>query len=119
MRVFGDIILAGAADLRVDQDDCILRKRLLAFGYLANQRRYDFIYAVCATSYVDVSALKRYVSGLPASGVYHGPLHVHGPSGYPFVSGASFLLSRDMAAALADSAEQILSTHPPPCRTMS
>jgi len=88
-----------------------LRKRLLAFGYLANQRRYDFIYAVCATSYVDVSALKRYVGDLPSSGVYHGPLYVHGPSGFPFVSGASFLLSRDMAVALADNAEQILSTH--------
>ena len=112
VRVFGDIILAGAADLRADQDDCILRKRLLAFDYLANQRRYDFVYAVCATSYVDLSALKRYVGGVPSSGVYHGPLYVHGPSGFPFVSGASFLLSRDMAAALADNAAQILSTHP-------
>jgi hypothetical protein len=44
--------------------------------------------------------------------VYHGALHVHGQSGYPFVSGASFLLSRDIAADLADNAGGILSAYP-------
>jgi len=50
----GDIILCGAADVYAGQPDCILRKRLIAFGYLAHQQRYDFVYTVCATSYVDV-----------------------------------------------------------------
>ena len=110
--VSGDMILCGAADVLSDQRDCILRKRLLAFGYLANERGYDFVYNVCASSYVDVAALERYVDGVPRSGVYHGAVVVHGASGFPFVSGASFLLSRDVAAELAKSAEHILATHP-------
>ena len=110
--VSGDTILCGAADIREGQPNCILRKRLIAFGYLANQRRYDFVYAVCASSYVDVAGLKRYVRSLPATGVYHGALHVDGATGFPFVSGASFLLSRDIAADLADSAGTILSAYP-------
>jgi hypothetical protein len=48
------------------------------------------------------------VRSLPAAGVYHGPLSVYAPSGYPFVSGASMLLSRDVAAGLADSAQAIV-----------
>lgn len=110
--VSGDIILCGATDVREGQPNCILRKRLIAFGYLANQRSYDFVYTVCASSYVDVRGLKRYVGTLPSTGVYHGALHVHGESGYPFLSGASFLLSRDIAADLADHAEAIISAYP-------
>ncbi len=110
--VSGDVILCGAADVLHDQPDCILRKRLLAFDYLANERGYDFVYNVCASSYVDVAALERYVAGVPRSGVYHGAAVVHGASGFPFVSGASFLLSRDVAADLANSAERILATYP-------
>lgn len=108
----GDVILCGATDIRDGQQDCILRKRLGAFGYLANQRGYDFVYTVCASSYVDVAKLARYVAGLPAAGVYHGVLHVDGQTGYPFVSGASLLLSRDLAGELADSAGAILSEYP-------
>ena len=107
-----DLILCGAADVFRDQPDCILRKRLLAFGYLANERGYDFVYNVCASSYVDVAALERYIDGVPRSGVYHGAVVVHGASGFPFVSGASFLISRDVAADLANSAERILASYP-------
>jgi len=110
--VVGDVILCGAADVREDQADCILRKRLIAFGYLAKQRSYDFVYTVCATSYVDVDGLKRYVRSLPATGVYQGALHVHQQTGYPFVSGASLLLSREIAVGLADNAGAILAAHP-------
>ncbi|HET6334158.1 MAG TPA: hypothetical protein VFG30_13140 [Polyangiales bacterium] len=110
--VSGDIILCGAADVFEGQRNCVLRKRLIAFGYLANQQRYDFVHTVCAASYVDVDGLKRYVRNLPSTGVYQGALHVHEQSGYPFVSGASFLLSRDVAADLADSAEAIISAYP-------
>ena len=112
VSVSGDIILCGATDVREGQQNCILRKRLIAFGYLANQRAYDFVYTVCASSYVDVDGLKRYVGDLPSTGVYHGPLHVDGHSGYPFVSGASLLLSGDIAAELADGAAAILSAYP-------
>lgn len=108
----GDVILCGAADVYQGQPNCILRKRLGAFGHLANQRTYDFVYTVCATSYVDVEKLARYVAGLPATGVYHGALSVHGETGYPFISGASLLLSRDLAGELADGAATILSRYP-------
>jgi len=108
----GDIILCGATDLREGQANCILRKRLIAFDYLANQRGYDFVYAVCASSYVDVEGLQRYVASLPRSGVYHGALFVHDRSGYPFVSGASCLLSRDIAGDLGHRAGAIVSAYP-------
>jgi hypothetical protein len=104
----GDLIVTGTGDVYADQGDCILRKRLIAFGHLANRRNYDFVYTVCASSYVDVDTLQRYVGTLPATGVYHGPLSVCGATGYPFVSGASILLSRDLAAALSDDATAIL-----------
>jgi len=111
--VYGDVILCGAADVYYGQPDCILRKRLAAFGYLAREARYDFVYTVCATSYVDVDVLRRYVDGLPVAGVYHGPLSVYPPSGTPFVSGASMLLSADLAAALAGSARAIVAANDP------
>lgn len=110
--VSGDVILCGAGDIREEQADGILRKRLIAFGYLANHCAYDFIYTVCATSYVDVDGLKRYVGTVPRQGVYHGALYVDGVTGHPFVSGASFLISRDIAAHLADNATTILASYP-------
>lgn len=106
--VSGDIILCGAADIYADQIDCILRKRLIAFGYLANQNSYDFVYTVCASSYVDVDALQRYLRSLPTSGVYHGSVSIS-KGGAPFVSGSSILMSRDVAADLSNFAEAIVS----------
>jgi hypothetical protein len=110
--VLGDVILCGAGDVREDQADGILRKRLIAFGYLAKHRAYDFIYTVCAASYVDIDALGRYVRTIPRRGVYHGGLNVDAETGYPFVSGASFLISRDVATHLADNAATILAGYP-------
>ncbi len=109
--VSGDVILCGAADLLAEQRDCVLRKRLIAFGYLANDGHYDFVYTVCACSYVDVGVLRGYVNELPASGVYQGPLGIHAASGAPFVSGASMLLSRDLAADLSRHAGAIIAAN--------
>jgi hypothetical protein len=106
--VSGDIILCGTADLDTEQRDCVLSKRLLAFGYLTDQARYEFVYTICAASYVDVDVLRQYVDGLPADGVYQGPLGIHGPGRVPFVSGASMLLSRDIAADLSSHAQEII-----------
>jgi hypothetical protein len=109
--VTGDIMVCGAGDVYAEQHDCILRKRLAAFGYVARRQQYDFAYTVCASSYVDVDALLRYVGSLPATGVYHGPLGVYAPTGYPYVSGASILLSTDVAADLSDNAQAIISAN--------
>lgn len=106
--VVGDHLLTGSGDLWADQADCVLRKRLIAFAHLAELERYDFVYNVCAGSYVDVDVLRRYVGGLPRRGVYHGPVSVCGTSGHPFVSGASMLLSMDVAADLAGHADEII-----------
>jgi hypothetical protein len=103
-----DHLLVGTGDLWADQADCVLRKRMIAFAHLAELRRYDFVYNVCAGSYVDVETLQRYVRGLPRQGVYHGPVSVCGSSGHPFVSGASMLLSTDVAADLAAHADEII-----------
>lgn len=110
--VSGDNILCGAADLQEGQRDCILRKRLIAFGYLAKEQRYDFVYTVCATSYVVIPALQQYLRRVPALGVYQGPLGVDGASGYPFVSGASMLLSGDIAAHLGEHLDAIVASYP-------
>lgn len=107
----GDVIVCGTGDVYADQVDCILRKRLLAFAELTDHGEYDFVYNVCASSYVDVHELRRYVRGLPATGIYHGPLGVCGYSGYPFVSGASMLMSMDVVADLASSADEIIAAN--------
>jgi len=106
--VGNDIILCGAADIIQEQQDCLLRKRLIAFNYLANEKKYDFIYTICASSYVDIDELKDYINNLSPSGVYHGPIGVCQSTGYPFISGSSILLSQDMAARLADNADAII-----------
>jgi hypothetical protein len=43
--------------------------------HLARPRRHHFAYTVCASSGVDVAELKRYGSGLPSAGVYHGTMN--------------------------------------------
>gem|GEM_PF-2647351 len=108
--VSGDIILCGAADVFSDQANCVLQKRLIAFRHL--MRDYDFVYTVCASSYVDVAGLEKYAKTLPRTGVYQGAVMVDGASGFPFVSGSGFLISRDIVADLANSREDILSTYP-------
>src|ERR1700712_562138 len=55
-----DVLIAGCADHINEQQDCLLRKRLSAFAYLSAGDRYDLIYTVCATSYVDQRQLVRY-----------------------------------------------------------
>lgn len=64
---------------------------------------------VCASSYIVVDELVRYISRLPPAGVYHGPISVFAKRGRRFVSGSSILMSRDIAADLAQNADRILS----------
>ena len=95
-----DVLLAGCADLIAEQDDCLLRKRLIAFEYLASAGRYDFIYTVCATSYVDQRELIRHASAQRGALIICGPASIHEWDQAPFVSGASMLLSADVALSL-------------------
>ena len=105
---FEDCLVADCADNIRQQEDCLLRKRLAAFGYLTRGGRYDFIYTVCATSYVDQEALIGYVGQLAPKKVFQGPLGVCQFSGMPYVSGASMLLSADVAEALASHRQTII-----------
>ena len=83
------------------QLDCILHKRLIAFDYLASTRHYDFVYTVCAASYVDQYELVGHVNRLNGQTLVSGAVGIDATGQAPFVSGASMLLSADVAGHLA------------------
>ena len=107
IRVINDVLIAGCADNFGQQHDCILRKRLIAFGYLSSARNYDLIYTVCATSYVDQYQLIRHANRLTPKRLISGALGID-PAGTPFVSGASMLLSADLARKLSNDRLEII-----------
>jgi hypothetical protein len=100
LRQIGDVLIAGCADEMSEQEDCLLRKRLLAFHHLAADDRYDLIYSVCAASYVDQSALVRYAETLIPTRMVAGKVGIDASRTAPFVGGASMLLSVDIARQL-------------------
>ncbi|MBT4523075.1 MAG: hypothetical protein HOC23_23985 [Halieaceae bacterium] len=104
----GRVILAGCADLKQDQEDCLLRKRLIAFEHLLLDDKIDLIYTVCATSYIDQSQLIAATAGLRSNNLFYGPLGVFPDSGTPWISGASMLLSRDLVQRLVDDSATII-----------
>jgi hypothetical protein len=103
----GDVLITGCADHIAEQEDCLLRKRLRAFDYLAATDRYDLIYTVCATSYVDQQQLTAYAGALTARRLIAGTIGLHASTA-PFVSGASMILSVEMARALGASRQEII-----------
>jgi len=108
----GDVLVAGCADTIGAQEDCLLRKRLIAFDYLTQRDRYDVIYTVCAASYVDLDALRRRVESLPSNRLLSGPVAVDVTGTGPFVSGSSMLLTADVAKTLARNADDIIEQNP-------
>ena len=103
-----DVLIAGCADHIRQQQDCLLRKRLIAFDYLAATDRYDLIYTVCATSYVDQQQLVRYTDSLIPRRLVAGAISLDASSTAPFVSGASMILSIDIAQELASHRREII-----------
>ncbi len=103
----GDVLIAGCADSVQRQIDCLLRKRLIAFEYLSGGQRYDWVYTVCATSYVGLDRLMRHATSLPRRPFVFGPISVDRTQVTPFVSGASMLMTVDVAAKLGDARDQI------------
>ncbi len=104
----GDVLIAGCADHIDQQEDCLLRKRLIAFAHLAAADRYDFIYSVCAASYVDRHALIRRAASLPRNGVVAGSVAIDSSRRAPFVSGASTIFSVDIAHRLGSDRQAIV-----------
>lgn len=104
----GDILIAGCADSFNDEEDCLLRKRLLAFEQLLTDPDVDFVYTVCAASYVDQPELVKAAAALRAHDLFYGPLSFTEKSGAPFVSGSSMLLSRDLAERLVHDKDEIV-----------
>jgi len=104
----GDVLIAGCADHMRQQEDCLLRKRLMAFAHLACEDRYDLIYSVCAASYVDRHELVRRAESLPASGVVAGAVAIDASRSAPFVSGASTIFSVDVARQLGSDRKAII-----------
>lgn len=103
-----DVLVAGCADHLRQQEDCILRKRLIAFDHLAAEDRYDLIHSVCAASYVDREALLRYAGSLVARRVIAGAIGIDTTRTAPYVSGASTILSMDVARELGRSRASII-----------
>lgn len=104
----GSVIACGCADTIQLQGDCLLRKRLIAFHYLVDTGRYDFVYTVCASSYVHQAGLRAYVDALDGEMLFHGPAGVCEFTGRPYVSGASMLLSMDLVELLVRDTSRIL-----------
>jgi hypothetical protein len=102
-----DVLIVGCADHVNQQPDCLLRKRLRAFAYLAADDSYDLIYTVCATSYVDQHALARYAATLVAPRLVAGAVGI-AQSRAPFVSGASMILSVEIARELGSHRQEII-----------
>ncbi len=105
---YGDVILCGCADAIQLQSDCLLRKRLIAFDYLTANFDYQYIYTVCASSYVDQPELASYVESLEGQYVFHGPVGVCEITGRPYVSGASMLFSTELIRELVKNKFQII-----------
>ncbi len=104
----GNVIACGCADTIHLQSDSLLRKRLIAFSYLAGTARYDFVYTVCASSYVDQARLREYVESVDEKMLFHGPVGVCRFTGRPYVSGASMLFSIDLIERLVQNTYRIL-----------
>ncbi|MCP4397457.1 MAG: hypothetical protein GY801_09200 [bacterium] len=103
-----DVLIAGCADNFRQQEDCILRKRLIAFGYLASVGDYDLMYTVCATSYVDQQRLRLHAEHLATKSMISGVVSLSRRHGIPFVSGASMLMSVDIARQLSADRHEII-----------
>ncbi len=103
-----NVLIAGCSDHMSQQADCLLRKRLIAFDYLANRNDYRQIYTVCATSYVDQSRMLVHAKSLTNTLHLAGPMTVNQESAAPLISGASMLLSIDLARQLGKRRNEII-----------
>ena len=101
------VLVAGCPDSIHVQEDCILHKRLIAFDYLVSERDYEFIYTVCAASYVDQYELVRHIAQLDNRRLLSGAVGIDTSGCAPFVSGASMLLSADVARSLAENRAEV------------
>ena len=110
IRQIGDVLVVGVADLIRVQKDCLLHKRLNAFEYLARDDRYEFIHTVCASSYVDQRTLAGFANELRREGLVAGAFGCNS-KGHLFVSGASFLLSADVARHLGKHKGDVIATN--------
>ncbi len=100
----GDTIVCGCEDADPTQ---IGRKTVIAFEAALNTRRFDYLYRVNCSSYVDQAKLVAWLRGRPRRGYYAGPTgrypntaesearHGDRPP-IRFASGSGFLLSRDL-----------------------
>ena len=103
-----DVLIAGCADSINEQEDCLLRKRLIAFGHLCGAGDYDLVYTVCAASYIDLDKLRGYVNSMPRQLAAAGAVSLDPTATAPFISGASMLLTADVASELARNREEVI-----------
>jgi hypothetical protein len=110
IRQIGDVLIVGCADHIHVQEECLLHKRLRAYAFLSIGDRYDLIYTVCATSYVDQEELVRYATSLASGRLVAGAIgiDVSSTAPAPFVSGASMILSVEVARELGARRREII-----------
>ena len=66
---------------------------------------------VCATSYVDKSALTNYADSMDRQLGFHGPVGLGDESNTPYVSGASILITCDLAERLVNARDEVLTAN--------
>ena len=103
-----NVIVCGCADSIHLQQDCLLRKRLIAFSHLLEHYNHDYIYTVCASSYVDQKQLAAYIDTLSGERLFHGPVGVCQFTDLPYISGASMLFSRDLLVEMVSNKFQLI-----------
>jgi len=110
IRHIGDVLIVGCADHIDVQKECLLHKRLRAYAFLSAGDRYDLIYTVCATSYVDQPRLAVYAASLASGPLVAGAIGIDKSSTppAPFVSGASMILSVEIARELGVHRREII-----------
>ncbi len=113
IRQIGNVLIVGCADHIDVQQECLLHKRLRAYAYLSAGDRYDLIYTVCATSYVDQGQLARYAASLAPGRLVAGAIgiDVSSTAPAPFVSGASMILSVEIARELGARRRDIIAAN--------
>ena len=94
-----EFVEPGHVGWRQELPDLYLAQRWKVLGSLrmACREDFDFVYFTTASSYVRVSRLLEVCSELPTERLYAGTAMLDAISGVEFASGASRIMSRDVA----------------------
>jgi hypothetical protein len=88
-------------------------KFILALEYCLNNLKFDFIYRMSCTSYIDIFKMYDYINTTPAKEkVYNGTFNMYNYKHY-FVSGFNVIMSKDIVEQLINNKNQFLNLQYP------